>query len=138
MLKDLCFGSIDVSWSAAEVVAAIWLPTIEGRLDSRIVQIRGRTLLSSLILDVRRRSTDCAHMEAVRGLIQQEIRAVGSVLDRLSLDPISAVRTIALSCRSARGCWFGDAVPYLALNVTEEKVTEVAKRWCARHSSAIA
>lgn len=116
-LQDLALVGFEQSWSAAFVAASAWIPSLSGSFDTRVVQLCGRELLAAFILVAMNRHGKIATMETVRDLIDEEMSKPGSILSDRVQYKTDAVREISTECLAARGCGFGDAVPFRALNI---------------------
>ncbi|MBA4226167.1 MAG: hypothetical protein C0456_05985 [Hyphomonas sp.] len=127
--NQLSLAGLEQSWSAALAAAMTWIPSFSGSFDSRLVQVRGRDLLAALILVVMHRHGTAATMENVRELIDGEMSKPGSVLGGLIHYETHQVRDVSKMCLAARGSCFGDAVPFLALNIQEERTGAVERLW---------
>ncbi|MCZ8036501.1 MAG: hypothetical protein O9288_17365 [Novosphingobium sp.] len=116
------------AWRHALSAANELIPPPEGRLDNRIIVVRARELLAGLLLE----EADTGRLRglaAVLRLIDIERRRPRSILSLLRRSRVPEVVTIATACHSARGCWFGDPVPYLDLAVTEERAAGIRASW---------
>lgn len=129
LLERMSFAALKPTWLDARTVSRAWFPAFDGSLDSWLLQARGAELLSVLVLDVLREPYRLRHMGEIRARIVAELEVEGAVLDHLAGDSMDEIRKIATQCRSVRGCLFGDPVPYLALNITNERSVAVVARW---------
>jgi hypothetical protein len=128
-LQELTLVGFEQSWSAAFAAASAWIPSLSGSFDSRIVQLRGRELLAAFILVAINRHGTIATMETVRDLIDEEVSKPGSILKEFVQDTTDEVREVSTVCLAARGCWFGDAVPFLALNIHDDRASALRASW---------
>ena len=129
-LRALALGGFKPTWNSAQAVALEWVPTPNsGSHESRVSQWRAQRLLAVLVLMAFKWKGTVATMENVRQLIDQEIVVPGSVLVKLMNNDIKEVREIATECLAARGCWFGDAVPFLSLNISDDHSYYVEASW---------
>ena len=135
-LQDLTLVGFEQSWSAAFAAASAWIPSLSGSFDSRVVQLRGRELLAAFILVAMNRHGTIATMETVRELIDEEMSKPGSILTKLVHDKTDQVREVSTACLAARGCWFGDAVPFLALNIKDDRTYTLNGSWPKANLSA--
>lgn len=135
--KQFSLAGLEQSWSAAVAAAMTWIPSFSGSFDSRLVQSRGRELLAALILVAMHRHGTAATMENVRELIDGEMSKPGSVLGELIHHETHQVRDVAKMCFAAREACFGDPVPFLALNIQEERTGAVERLWPPKVSLAV-
>lgn len=128
MLREMSLSHITPDWQGTEAIAATWFPQVTGWFDERIVQVRGIQLLRALVFVVRDGPDELCTMETVRQLVVQEDQMPHFVFGSLTDHHEEKVRTAAQVAISARGCWFGDAVPFLAANLTDWRATEILRR----------
>lgn len=128
MLCEMKLAHIAPDWQSTEAIAAAWFPLVSGWFDDRIVQVRGIQLLRALVFVVRNGPDELCTMETVRQLVVEEDERPNFVFGSLTDHHEEKIRTAAQVAISARGCWFGDAVPFLAANLTDWRAKDVLRK----------